>query len=97
MGIGFQAFGLTMIVQPDNVRANLDRFADSWKPGSWHPYRMSSWALRLAGAIAIPVAKLFFYIALVAFNRWLLKCRCVAHDRTRPSSLLSQSSLFSAR
>jgi hypothetical protein len=69
MGIGFLAFGLTMILQPDNVRANFDRFADSWKPGSWHPYRMPSWALRLAGAIAIAVATLFFYIAFVAFNR----------------------------
>ena len=70
MGIGFLAFGLTMILQPDNVRANFDRFADSWKPGSSaSATRMPSWALRLAGAIAIAVATLFFYIAFVAFNR----------------------------
>ena len=38
-----------MILRPGYVRANLDRFADSWKQGSWHPYKMPDWGLRLAG------------------------------------------------
>ncbi len=49
MGAGFLAFGLTMILRPSYVRANLDRFADSWKQGSWHPYKMPDWGLRIAG------------------------------------------------
>ncbi len=48
MGLGFFAFGLTMIVRPGAVRVNLDRFADSGKDGSWHPYKMPFWGLRLA-------------------------------------------------
>jgi hypothetical protein len=40
MGTSFMAFGLTMILRPGSVRANFDRFADYWKQGSWHPYKM---------------------------------------------------------
>jgi hypothetical protein len=69
MGAGFFGFGLTMILRPSSVRANFDRFADSWKQGSWHPYRMPDWGLRLAGVIGIAVATLFFYIAYVALHR----------------------------
>jgi hypothetical protein len=68
-----------MILRPGNVRENFDRFADSWKQGSWHPYRMPFWGLRLAGAIMIAVATLFFYIAYVEFNRWLLQNPHYAH------------------
>ena len=63
MGLGFFAFGLTVILRPGNVRANFDKFANSWKEGSWHPYKMPSWGLRLAGGIMMGVATLFFYIA----------------------------------
>lgn len=69
MGVGFLAFGLTMIFRPGNVRANFDRFADSWKKGSWHPYRMPDWGLRSAGALVIAGAMLFLYIAYVGFTR----------------------------
>ena len=70
MGAGFLAFGLTMILRPDLVRSNLDRFADSWKQGSWHPYKMPSWGLRIAGVMVAAVAMLFFYIAFTQpFNR----------------------------
>jgi len=69
MGTGFLVFGLTMIFRPRSVRENFDRFADSWKRGSWHPYRMPDWGLRLAGLIAIGGATLFFYIAYIAFGR----------------------------
>jgi len=69
MGVGFFAFGLTMILRPASVRANFDRFADYWKQGSWHPYKMPPWGLRLAGVAMMGVAALFFYIAAVAFGR----------------------------
>lgn len=68
MGVGFLAFGLTLIVRPSYVRANLDRFAGSWKQGSWHPFRMSDWGLRLAGMIGIAGATLFFHIAYLALH-----------------------------
>ena len=69
MGAGFLAFGLTMILRPSDVRGSLDRFADSWKQGSWHPYKMPDWGLRLAGLIVIAGATLFFYIAFLALHR----------------------------
>jgi hypothetical protein len=69
MGVGFLGFGLTMILRPEKLRANFDRFADSSKQGSWHPYKMPSWGLRLTGAIVVMVATLFFYIAHVSFRR----------------------------
>jgi len=68
MGTVFLAFGLTMILRPSSVRANFDRFADYWKQGSWHPYKMPLWGLRLAGVSIMAVATLFFYIAYVAFR-----------------------------
>jgi hypothetical protein len=68
MGTGFMAFGLTMILRPGSVRANFDRFTDYWKQGSWHPYKMSLWGLRLVGVAMMAVATLFFYIAYVAFR-----------------------------
>lgn len=69
MGVGFLAFGLIMILRPSNVRASFQRFADSWKEGSWHPYRMPDWGLRLAGLLVIAGATLFFYIAYLGFSR----------------------------
>lgn len=68
MGLGFFAFGLTMILRPDRVRANFDRLADSWKQGSWHPYKMPDWALRVAGVAIVAAAILFFQIAYIAFR-----------------------------
>jgi hypothetical protein len=64
VGIGFFAFGLTMILRPDRVRAHFDRFSDSW-----HPYQMPSWGLRFAGVCVLGVATLFFYVAYISFNR----------------------------
>jgi hypothetical protein len=69
MGLGFLAFGLTMILRPANVRANFDRFAKSWKEYSWHPYKMPFWGLRLAGVVMMGVATLFFYIAYIGLSR----------------------------
>jgi hypothetical protein len=64
MGAGFLAFGLTMILRPANVRANLDRFANYWKQENWHPYKMPPWGLRVAGVIMMSVAILFFLVVL---------------------------------
>src|SRR5579864_6985528 len=68
MGTGFMAFGLTMILHPSIVREYFDRFADYWKQGSWHPYKMPLWGLRLAGVAVMAAATVFFYIAYVAFR-----------------------------
>ena len=68
MALGFFAFGLTMIFRPESVRANFDRFADYWKRGSWHPYKMPPWGLRLAGIAIILVSALFFQIAYLALD-----------------------------
>ena len=64
MGLGFLAFGVTMILRPENVRDNFDRFANSWKQDSWHPYK-----LRLAGALTIACAAVFFGLAYVGLHR----------------------------
>jgi hypothetical protein len=69
MGSGFLVFGLTMILRPGNVGVNFDRFADKWNQGSWHPYKMPLWGLRLTGMVGIAGATLFFYIAYVALHR----------------------------
>ena len=69
MALGFLVLGLTIILRPESVKANFDRFADYWKQGSWHPYKMHSWRLRLAGIAMILVAALFFQIAYLAFSR----------------------------
>jgi hypothetical protein len=68
MGTSFMAFGLTMILHPGSVRANFDRFANYRKQGSWHPYKMPLWGLRLAEVAIMAAATLFFYIAYVAFR-----------------------------
>jgi len=68
MGLGFFAFGLTMILRPDRIRANFDRFADYSKQTSWHPYKMPDWGLRFAGVVIVAVAALFFQIAYFAFR-----------------------------
>ena len=69
MGLGFFAFGLmTMILRPDCVRANFDRFADYGKQGSWPPYKIPRWGLRVAGGVIVAVAALFFQIAYFAFR-----------------------------
>jgi hypothetical protein len=67
MGVGFLTFGLIMMLRPSNVRANLQRFADSWKEGSWHPYKMPVWGLRLAGLLVLAGAMLLFYVAYLGF------------------------------
>lgn len=69
MGLGFIAFGLTMILRPARVRENFDRFADYWKEGSWHPYKLPDWGLRVVGAAVIALSAIFFQIAYMDFTR----------------------------
>jgi hypothetical protein len=70
MGCFFLLFGSTMFFFPCGVRSCMDRFADAWREGSWHPYKMPFWALRAAGAMVIVIAVLFFWIARMAFSRY---------------------------
>jgi len=70
MAVVFLTFGVFTILRPAVVRAAMDNFADSWKKGGWHPYRMPLPALRLiVGSVGIAGAALFSYIAYVAFTR----------------------------
>ena len=66
----FLAFGLFAFLRPDKLRMAMDRFADGWKQGSWHPYKMPLQVLRYGvGSVGIAGSALFFYIAYVAFTR----------------------------
>jgi uncharacterized protein YjeT (DUF2065 family) len=69
MGLVFVAFGLTMILHPNRVRENFDRFADYWKEGSWHPYKMPDWVLRVLGVAVVVFSAIFFQIAYIDFRR----------------------------
>jgi hypothetical protein len=40
MAVLFLGFGMFAVLHPDKLRAAMDNFANSWKQGSWHPYRM---------------------------------------------------------
>jgi len=88
MGAGFLAFGLTMILRPGNVRGKLDHFADSWKQGSWDPYKTPDWGLRLTGVIGMAAATLIFYIfyiAYVALHHSSVRLR-ISRQANRPCS-----------
>jgi hypothetical protein len=66
----FLAFGLFALLRPDKLRTAMDRFADGWKQGSWHPYKMPVQVLRYTvGSIGVAGSVLFFYVAYVAFTR----------------------------
>jgi len=66
----FLSFGLFAILRPEKLRAAMDNFANAWKQGSWHPYRMPIPILRLVvGGMGIGVAALFMYIAYAGFSR----------------------------
>ena len=64
------AFGLFGILKPDMLRAVMDKKANFWKEGSWHPYKMPRPVLRIVvGTTGILGSALFLYIAYVALNR----------------------------
>jgi hypothetical protein len=70
MAVLFLAFGVFALLRPDKVRNAMDDFANAWKQGSWHPYRMPLPVLRLVvGGTGIGGAALFVYIAYVALSR----------------------------
>ena len=70
MAVMFLSFGLFAIVRPEALRAAMDNFANAWKQGSWHPYKMSNSAIRLiVGGVGIMGAALFVYIACIALSR----------------------------
>lgn len=70
MGSFFLAFGLFAFLFPHKLRSTMDSFSDSFKEGSWHPYKMPIPVLRyLVGGVGMAGASLFFYIAYVALTR----------------------------
>ena len=70
MAVFFFSFGLFAILRPDKLRGAMDNFANVWKQGSWHPYRMPLPVLRfVVGGIGIGGAALFGYIAYVVLSR----------------------------
>ncbi len=73
MGAAFLLLGLSMILQPANIRETFDRLGETLVESvnriSWHPSDMSDRGLRLAGVIVIVVATLFFYIAYLGLAR----------------------------
>ena len=78
MGAAFLLLGLSMILQPGQIRETLDRLGEtlvesvnrmSWKQQSWHPCDVSDRGLRQAGVIVIAGATLFFYLAYLGVAR----------------------------
>jgi hypothetical protein len=70
MAMLFFSFGLFGLLRPDKLRSVMDAFANAWKQGSWHPYRMPLPLLRLAvGVAGIGGAALFGYIAYIGLSR----------------------------
>ena len=66
----FLAFGLFAFLFPHKLRSAMDSVANSFKEGSWHPYKMPIPVLRyLVGSVGLAGASLFFYIAYVALSR----------------------------
>jgi len=66
----FLTFGLFAIIRPAKLRTVMDNFADIWKKGSWHPYRMPLPILRLiVGGVGIIGGALFVYIGYLALTR----------------------------
>lgn len=66
----FFSFGMFAILRPEKLRAVMDNFANSWKQGSWHPYRMPLSIIRLVvGGAGIGGAALFSYITYIALTR----------------------------
>jgi len=66
----FLTFGLFAILRPEKLRAVMDNFANSWKQGLWHHYRVPTRVLRFVGGGAgIGGAALFLYIAYVGLSR----------------------------
>ena len=64
------SFGLLAILRPAALRNAMDNFANAWKQGGWHPYKMSLPLLRvIVGGTGMICAALFVYIALTILKR----------------------------
>lgn len=69
MAVFFLSFGFFAILRPEKLQTGMDAFANSWKSGGWHPYRMPLSVLRVVvGTVGIAGAVLFAYIAYVAWR-----------------------------
>ena len=64
------SFGMFAILRPATLRNAMDNFANAWKQGSWHPYKMPIPVLRVAvGGTGMIGAALFVYIAFTILKR----------------------------
>lgn len=70
MAAFFFGFGLLAILRPAAIRNAMDSCADTWKQGSWHPYKISLPLLRvIVGGAGMLGAALFLYIAVTILKR----------------------------
>lgn len=70
MAVMFLSFGIFAIVRPETLRTAMDNLANAWKQDGWHPYKMSTPAIRVVvGCVGILGAALFVYIACIALSR----------------------------
>jgi hypothetical protein len=70
IAVMFLSFGLFAMMRPEALKTATDNFANAWKQGGWHPYKMSTPAIRaVVGRVGILGAALFVYIACTALSR----------------------------
>jgi len=70
MAAFYFSFGLFAILRPAALRNAMDTFANAWKQGSWHPYKMPLSLLRVVvGGTGMLGAALFAYIAFTILRR----------------------------
>lgn len=70
MAAFYCSFGLFAILRPAALRNAMDNFANAWKQGSWHPYKMPLPLLRaVVGGTGMLGAALFVYIAFTILSR----------------------------
>ena len=70
LAVFYLSFGLFAIFRPAALRNVMDKFANAWNQGSWHPYKMSLGLLRVVvGGTGMLVAALLLYIAFTILRR----------------------------
>ena len=70
MAAFYFSFGLFAILRPAALRNAMDNFANAWKQGTWHPYKMPLPLLRVVvGGTGMFFAALFGYIAFAILRQ----------------------------
>jgi hypothetical protein len=66
----FFSFGLFAILRPAALRNAMDNLANPRKQGSWHPYKMPLFLIRIVvGGTGMLGAALFVYIAFTTLRQ----------------------------